>query len=133
VGVRERRIAEYDRIRTLAPQHEALYRYATAIDALGGYGHVLYEQAQLRPVPLDARYRRRPAAGRLEGYDAGAAILQDFFRKELQGFLTSDLVPLGRKIIKACLEGCPVEEYAKILPMEYQYSFLSINDFEDKQ
>jgi len=59
--------------------------------------------------------------------------LQDFFRKELQGFLDSDLLPLGRKIIKACLEGSPVEEYAKILPMEYQYSFLSIDDFEDRQ
>jgi hypothetical protein len=35
--------------------------------------------------------------------------------------------------MKACLEGSPVEEYAKILPMEYQYSFLSIDDFEDRQ
>jgi len=68
-----------------------------------------------------------------EGYDAGSIILRNFFRKELQAFLEPDLLPLGRKIINACLDDCSVEEYAKILPMEYQYSFLTINDFEEKK
>lgn len=68
-----------------------------------------------------------------EGYDAGAAILRTFFRKELMTFLESDLLPLGKKIISACLDDCSVDEYARILPMEYQYSFLTINDFEEKK
>jgi hypothetical protein len=85
------------------------------------------------PIPTRFLKVYRQAEVGEEGYDAGAVILQDFFRKELQGFLNADLLPLGRKIIMACLEGCPVEEYARILPMEYQYSFLSIDDFEDKQ
>lgn len=65
-----------------------------------------------------------------EGYDKGSEILRDFFRKELATFLDPDLLPLGRRIINACLSDCSVEEYAKILPMEYQYSFLTISDFE---
>lgn len=65
------------------------------------------------------------------GYDAGAEILKRFFHKELVKYLDSDLMPLGRKIITACLDNCSVEDYARILPMEYQYSFISMNDFEN--
>ncbi len=68
-----------------------------------------------------------------EGYDAGSEILRGFFRKELQTFLEPDLLPLGRKIINACLDNCSVETYAKILPMEYQYSFLNISDLEEEK
>ena len=67
-----------------------------------------------------------------DGYDAGAEILKEFFRRELTGFLTPDLIPLGRRIINAFLEGCTVEDYARILPMEYQYSFLTINDYDSQ-
>jgi hypothetical protein len=68
-----------------------------------------------------------------EGYDAGSDILRGFFRKELQAFLVPELLPLGRKIINACLDDSSVETYAKILPMEYQYSFLNISDLEEKK
>jgi len=68
-----------------------------------------------------------------DGYDAGSEILRGFFRKELQTFLEPDLLPLGRKIINACLDDCSVETYAKILPMEYQYSFLNISDLDEKK
>jgi hypothetical protein len=68
-----------------------------------------------------------------EGYDAGSEILRGFFRKELLTFLEPDLLPLGRKIINACLDNCSVETYAKILPMEYQYSFLNISDLEEEK
>lgn len=105
---------------------------STARCPLLGY-ELNYLTIEGSPIPTRFLKVYRQAEVGDEGYEAGAAILQDFFRKELQGFLASDLVPLGRKIIKACLEGCPVEEYAKILPMEYQYSFLSIDDFEDNQ
>lgn len=66
-----------------------------------------------------------------QGYDEGAEILNRFFRKELVKYTGPDLMPLGRKIINACLDNCSVDDYAKILPMEYQYSFLSISDIEE--
>ncbi|MCK7529994.1 MAG: hypothetical protein MZV63_02505 [Marinilabiliales bacterium] len=51
----------------------------------------------------------------------------------MSAILEPDLLPLGRKIINACLDDCAVEEYARILPMEYQYSFLSISDLEEER
>jgi hypothetical protein len=58
-----------------------------------------------------------------EGYDKGAEMLYEFFRKELKKYLQPDLLPLGRKIIEACLAGASVDEYNQLLPMEYQYAF----------
>ena len=59
---------------------------------------------------------RQPEIGN-EGYQAGAKILTDFFKKELEKFLTPDLDPLGREIIECCLADGTVEEYLKFLPM----------------
>lgn len=64
------------------------------------------------------------------GYDAGAAILYDFFRSELQQYLAPELAPQGRRIIEACLAGASVEDYLAIIPMDYQYSFIKTNDNE---
>jgi len=66
----------------------------------------------------------------IEGYDAGAKILYDFFKNELQKYLTPELSVTGRTIIEACLSGASVEEYNTIIPMDYQYSFLTIKDIE---
>lgn len=85
------------------------------------------------PIPTRFLKVYRQAEVGEGGYDAGAEILRDFFRKELITFLEPELLPLGRKIINACLEDCPVEEYAKLLPMEYQYSFVSINHLEEER
>jgi hypothetical protein len=49
------------------------------------------------------------------GYDAGAAILTEFFKSELKKYLTPDLSPLGRKIIQACMRDATVEEYQKLI------------------
>jgi len=68
-----------------------------------------------------------------EGYDAGAEILYNFFRKQLQPFLTNDLSSVGRKIIDACFSEASVEEYSNIIPMSYQYSFLTIKDYEQNE
>ena len=65
-----------------------------------------------------------------EGYDAGAQILYDFFKKELQQYLTPELSLTGRRIIEACISGATVDDYNSIIPMNYQYSFLTIKDFE---
>lgn len=53
------------------------------------------------------------------GYDAGAAILVHFFKKELQRFLTPELNPLGRKIIEAVMSNATIEEYLSFIPMRY--------------
>ncbi|NDL66240.1 DUF4914 family protein [Anaerotalea alkaliphila] len=54
-----------------------------------------------------------------EGYDAGAKILDDFFKKELPQFLEPGLNPLGREIIEACLNNCSLEEYEKFIPIQW--------------
>lgn len=45
------------------------------------------------------------------GYDAGAEILSDFFRKELKGYRDRDLSEDARRIIEACLDGAEVADY----------------------
>ena len=53
-----------------------------------------------------------------EGYDVGAKILIDFFKKELKEFLVPDLDPFGAKIIQAFLNDEPLEEFVKLTPMD---------------
>lgn len=67
-----------------------------------------------------------------QGYDAGAEILYDFFRKELPKYLVPELSATGRKIIEACLSGASVEDYNTIIPMSYKYSFLTVEDYENR-
>lgn len=52
-----------------------------------------------------------------EGYDAGAKILVDFFKKELEQYRTDELDPLGRKIIDICMSDGTVEDYATVLEL----------------
>ncbi|HNX66087.1 MAG TPA: DUF4914 family protein [Bacteroidales bacterium] len=63
-----------------------------------------------------------------DGYDAGAKILSDFFRKELEKYLTPELSPVGRRIIEACFSGADMDEYNSIIPMNYQYSYIASKD-----
>ncbi len=65
-----------------------------------------------------------------DGYDAGAKMLFDFFKKELQPYLTPELSPVGKRIIDACMSVATVEDYNAIIPMHYQYSFLTMKDYE---
>ncbi len=53
-----------------------------------------------------------------EGYDQGAELLYDFFRRYLQDFLSPDLAPIGKEIIHCCLDRGTVEEYEALIPME---------------
>ena len=55
----------------------------------------------------------------LEGYDEGARILTEFFRKEVEKFDTPLLDTLGRQIIRLFLENARVEDYARLVPMKY--------------
>lgn len=52
-----------------------------------------------------------------DGYDAGAEILTDFFRRELVKYDTAELDPLGRRIIQAFMDGANVQDYMGLIPM----------------
>ncbi len=60
--------------------------------------------------------QRQPEVGR-EGFDAGARILGDFFKKELTRYLTPDLDPLGREIIETCLADGTMSDYIRLMPI----------------
>jgi hypothetical protein len=77
-------------------------------------------------VKIPSRFlqvHRQPEVG-IEGYDAGAKILSDFFMGELQKYLTPELDPLGRKIIEACFNNASMDDYNDFIPMNYQYSIV---------
>ncbi len=65
---------------------------------------------------------KQPEVGE-DGYDAGAALLFDFFKKELEKFYKPSLSKMGREIIDICLSGGTADDYVNIIPMDYQYSF----------
>lgn len=54
-----------------------------------------------------------------EGYDKGAKILTDFFKKEVLKFRTPMLDEMGVKIIDLALNDAPLEEYIKLIPMRF--------------
>ncbi|MBN2167063.1 MAG: DUF4914 family protein [Marinilabiliaceae bacterium] len=53
-----------------------------------------------------------------DGYDIGAKILTDFFKKEAKTFLTDELNPIGRDIIQVCLNNGTYEDYLAVFPKE---------------
>jgi len=80
----------------------------------------------LESLKIDGQYVRkaflRPetqAEVGLEGYDKGAKILSDFFKKEIAKFNTPELGPLGKKIIECCLNDVTLEDYIDLIPMRY--------------
>jgi hypothetical protein len=60
---------------------------------------------------------RQPEVGK-KAYDRGAEILTEFFHKQLSDFMTPELLPLGREIIKCCLDGGTVEDYCSFIEAE---------------
>jgi hypothetical protein len=59
---------------------------------------------------------KQPEVG-VEGYEAGAKILYDFFRTQLAKFDSSDMAAHGKQIIQACLDNASIEDYEKFTPM----------------
>jgi hypothetical protein len=57
----------------------------------------------------------QPEVG-VEGYDQGAALLYQFFRKCLADFQGPDLDPLGQRIIECCLDGGVLQDYEAMIP-----------------
>jgi hypothetical protein len=104
-------------------------QYQEARSPLLGYelNYITIEGAK---IPSRFLQVHRQSEVGIDGYDAGAEILFNFFKKELQKYLTPELSGTGKRIIEACLSGATVEQYNSIIPMSYQYSFLTIKDYE---
>jgi len=104
-------------------------QYQDARCALLGYelNYITIEGAK---IPSRFLQVHRQSEVGTDGYDAGAEILYNFFKKELQKYLTPELSGTGKRIIEACLSGATVEQYNSIIPMSYQYSFLTVKDYE---
>jgi len=71
------------------------------------------EGSLLPPVFLDVASQIQ---GGPEVFEEGAQLWRNFFKRELQPFLTPDLDPLGRKIIQACLDDATQADYLKLIP-----------------
>lgn len=67
---------------------------------------------------------RQPEIGEA-GYDAGAEILFEFFKKELTKYNKAGLSKTGKKIIDACLSKACMDDYLDIIPMDYQYDSMN--------
>lgn len=53
-----------------------------------------------------------------EGYDAGAKILTEFFKRELDQYLSRRLNPLGKKIIETCINDGSLKDYLEHIPIK---------------
>lgn len=54
----------------------------------------------------------------VEAYDQGAAILRDFFLRELAQYKVDDLLPLGHEIIECCMSDGSIDDYSALIPHE---------------
>lgn len=63
------------------------------------------------------RVENQPEVGE-EGYDKGAELLTDFFKKELEQFLVPELNAKGRLIIKCFLGDCALDDFVELTPMD---------------
>lgn len=81
---------------------------------LGYHRHKIQVEGQtVAPFFFDVSIQ--PEVGE-EAYFEGARILTEFFHHNLRSFMHSELDPLGKRIIEACLDGASVEEYDSFLP-----------------
>ncbi len=77
---------------------------------------MLVEGSQIPQWLLEVEKQREVGT---DGYDAGARLLTDFFRRELEIFLSDpELDPLGRRIIEMFNGDAEVREYSALLPTE---------------
>lgn len=56
----------------------------------------------------------------IDGYDAGAKILTDFFKEQLSQFNRDELSPLGREIIDVCLHDGTLDDYLALTPVKFR-------------
>ncbi len=90
----------------LTPARCALFGYALKEFKIDGQ--------QVRPTLLTPEFQSKVG---VEAYDAGAKILTDFFKSELQQFLTDELDPRGRAIIEVCMNDGTLDDYLALTPL----------------
>jgi Domain of unknown function (DUF4914) len=78
-----------------------------------------------QPIAASMLQVDRQSAVGPEAYDAGAKILETFFFEQLSKFDGPDLDPLGRQIIKCCLDRGGVDQYQALMP---KHSVISAMD-----
>lgn len=104
----------------LARRGSAKFRQEQLIEAkctLLGYAlSSLKVDGELIPKGL-LRVNHQPEVGN-EGYEVGASMLVDFFKKELAKFNTPELNPLGRRIIECCMCDGTLQDYIDLTPMK---------------
>ncbi len=100
----------------LARRGMAQFRPEQLVEArcpLLGYSlKVMHVEGATIPPEL-LRVDEQPHVG-VEGYDAGAAILQMFFKQELAKYLSDSLRASGRAIIECCMDNGSVSDYEKL-------------------
>jgi hypothetical protein len=74
--------------------------------------YMTFEGSTIPPWFLQVELQREVQEA---GYDAGAEILMEFFRRMLQSFNEDGLSPLGQQIIQCCLDGGTVTDYEKLI------------------
>lgn len=84
--------------------------------SLLGYIPTVMEIEGTRISECFIQVNKQPEVGD-EGYDKGAEILYEFFRRELPKFSTPEIDPLGKKIISCCLDKGKIEDYLNLIPM----------------
>ncbi|MCL2688949.1 MAG: DUF4914 family protein [Chitinispirillia bacterium] len=79
-------------------------------------GHTLKSmQIEGTFLPTDMlRVDEQPDVG-VDGYDAGAKVLHNFFKVELEKFKHPELDPIGKAIIDCCYDGGSVTDYENLL------------------
>lgn len=90
----------------LTPARCALFGYALKELKIDGQ--------QVRPTLLTPEFQSKVG---IPAYDAGAKILTDFFKSELQQFMTDELDPRGRAIIEVCLRDGTLDDYLELTPL----------------
>ena len=107
--------------RTVAAADRALVVINTEPISIRGCKNI---KARLDEMKIDGQYIRvtflRPELQSklgYAGYDAGAKILTDFIKEQVQQFISDELDPVGRRIIDLCLNDAPLEEYLALTPM----------------
>jgi hypothetical protein len=76
-------------------------------------------QVEGSQIPIGfLQVENQPEVG-VQGYEAGAKILTDFFNKTLEDFMVPDLDPVGRKIIDCCRQNGTAKDYEDILGPKY--------------
>lgn len=56
----------------------------------------------------------------IDGYDAGAKILTDFFKEQVAQFNCDELSPLGKEIINVCLHDGTLDDYLALTPVKFR-------------